>query len=527
MLDIKFIRDNPEVVKKAIVDKNIDLDLDSLLELDQKRRSLLSEVETFQATKNQFSQEVQKLTGGDRDARILEMKEIDSRQTELQGILREIGKQYQELLLRVPNIPAKEAPVGKDESANLPWTYWSAELGHVDPKEDDKVKQIPTQFAFDIKDHITLGRDLDLIDIEAGVKTSGFRGYYLKNEAVLLQYGLMWYALEKMQAKGFTMMIPPVVVREFALVGSGHFPAGRDEIYRITNAGNVNQDGEVTEDKEAVYLAGTSEPALLAYYADKIIEEKDLPIKVCGITPCYRSEIGSYGKDTKGIYRVHEFMKVEQVVLCKGDNLASDEWLEQLRQVSEEILQELKLPYRVLNICTGDMGAGKYKMYDIETWIPSRKNYGETHSDSNLTDWQARRLNIKYRDKDGKLQFVHTLNNTAIASARTIVAILENYQQADGTVKVPDVLKKYVGKDVIGKAPEAPKEPEAPAAAPAETPPAAAEEPAVAPPVESEKPAVEPEPEKKEEVIPTPPVPPVPPSEPEEETTQSKIATGL
>ncbi len=207
------------------------------------------------------------------------------------------------------------------------------------------------------------------------------------------------------------------------------------------------------EDAEAEqkYLAGTSEPALLAYYADTILEEDQLPLKLCGISPCYRSEIGSYGKDTRGIYRVHEFMKAEQVVICKADMIEGEQWLETLRTISEEMLQALKLPYRVLNICTGDMGAGKYKMYDLEIWMPSRNAYGETHSDSNLTDWQARRLNIRYRTKDGKVHFAYTLNNTAFASPRILIPILENYQQADGSVTVPEVLREYVGKDIIKK----------------------------------------------------------------------------
>jgi seryl-tRNA synthetase len=309
------------------------------------------------------------------------------------------------------------------------------------------VALVPTKFGFEIKDHMDLALGLDLIDTEAGVKTSGFRGYYLKNELVLMQYGLFWYALEKLRQKGFTVMQTPTLVREFALVGSGHFPAGRDELYQIADSGRLASG--TAQEKEPIYLAGTSEPSLLAYYADKILDEKDLPIKVAGISPCYRSEVGSYSKDLKGVYRVHEFMKVEQVVLCKAQTLEGDQWLENLRGVAEEILQELKLPYRVLNICTGDMGAGKYKMYDIETWMPSLKKYGETHSDSNLTDWQARRLNIRYRDTEGKLKHVYTLNNTAVASPRILIAILENYQQADGSVVIPEVLRKYLGMDVI------------------------------------------------------------------------------
>ncbi len=446
MLDIKYIRENLEAVRKAIIDKRVDLDLDALMDLDSKRRTLEAETEGFQATKNAFSKELASLSAEDKQAKLLEMKEIDSRQTELNGQLKEIEADYNRLMYLVPNIPSPESPIGKDDSENVPWSYWSPELGHVDPKETDKVEQVPKKFDFEVKDHIALGKDLDLIDIERGVEVSGFRGYYLKNEAVMIQYGLFQYALEKLRAKGFTLMATPSLVREFALIGSGHFPAGKAEVYQVGNAAHMDN-----ETKEPTYLAGTSEPSLIAYYAGQILDEAQLPIQVCGISPCFRSEVGSYGKDAKGIYRVHEFMKVEQVVICKADNNEGDSWLEKLREISEEILQDLQLPYRVLNICTGDMGAGKYKMYDIETWMPGRNSYGETHSDSNLTDWQSRRLNIRYRTADGTVKHAYTLNNTAVASPRILIALFENYQQADGSIKVPEVLKKYVGTDVIKK----------------------------------------------------------------------------
>lgn len=447
MLDIKYIRDNVEQLKKAIQDKNVDLDLDILLELDGQRRTLLQEAETFQATKNAFSKEMPSLSEDDKKTKLLEMQEMDAHHTEAKEKLRTVEAEYNNMMLLVPNIPSPESPIGKDDSDNVPWSYWSPEAGHVDPKDTVKVELVKPKFEFELKDHITLGKDLDLIDTERGTAVSGFRGYYLKNEAVMIQYGLFQYALEKLRAKGFTVMQTPSLVREFALVGSGHFPAGKSEVYQVANAAGMETD----DNKEKIYLAGTSEPSLIAYYADQILEEKDLPIQVCGISPCYRSEIGSYGKDTKGVYRVKEFMKVEQVVICKADMNEGDTWLEKLREISEEILQELKMPYRVLNICTGDMGAGKYKMYDIETWMPARGSYGETHSDSNLTDWQARRLNIRYKDSEGKIKYAYTLNNTAVASPRILIAILENYQQADGSVKVPEILQKYVGTDVITK----------------------------------------------------------------------------
>lgn len=447
MLDIKFIRDNADKVKKAIIDKNIDLDLDQLLDLDTKRRGLLTELESLQATKNQVSKEIPKLSAEDKKVKLLEMKEVDKRATELKKQVDEVLKEYEKLMYLVPNIPSPETPIGPNSAANVPWRYWSVKTGVVDPTKDkDKAKEVPAVFDFEIKDHTDLGKTLDLIDTEAGVKTAGFRGYYLKNEAVLMQYGLIWLAMKKMQEKGFTLMVPPILDREFAFYGSGHFPFGKADQYQV-----LTEEDKEKGVSEPTYLAGTSEPSLLAYSAGKTFEEKDLPIKFCGISPCFRGEIGSYGKDTKGIYRVHEFMKVEQVVLCKADVVEGDKWLEEMREIAESLLQDLKLPYRVLNICTGDMGAGKYKMYDIETWMPSRKDFGETHSDSNLTDWQARRLNIKYKAADGKIKHVYTLNNTVIASPRILIAILENYQQKDGSIIVPEALRPYVGKDVIKK----------------------------------------------------------------------------
>lgn len=448
MLDIKYIRDNVDLLRKAITDKRVDLDLDALLELDGQRRSLLQETESFQATKKSFSKEIPTLNEEDKAAKLLEMQEMDKHHTEAIEKLRTIEAEYNNMMLLVPNIPSPETPIGKDDSENVPWSYWSPELGKVDPTDTDKIATIPPVFSFEVKDHVTLGKELDLIDTERGTEVSGFRGYFLKNELVLMHQGLMWYAMEKLRAKGFTLMQTPTLVREFALVGSGHFPAGRAEIYQVGNAANLEATEE-NADKEKQFLAGTSEPALIGYYANQILEESQLPIQVAGISACYRSEVGSYGKDTKGLYRVKEFLKVEQVIICKADMTESETWLEKLREISEEILQELKLPYRVLNICTGDMGAGKYKMYDLEAWMPGRGSYGETHSDSSFTDWQARRLDIRYKDSEGKIKYAHTLNNTAVASPRILIALLENYQQADGSVKVPEVLQKYVGTDVI------------------------------------------------------------------------------
>jgi seryl-tRNA synthetase len=414
MMDIKFIRENKEVMKKVVIEKRIDLDIDKLLSLDEKRRDLIKKIEELRAEQNKLTKD-----------NIEKGKEIKEEIKKLTPDLKETEEEYEAVMLLVPNVHSKDTPVGVDDKDNVEVSKWG---------------EVPC-FNFEIKSHIDLGKELDIIDFEKGVKTSGFRGYYLKNEAAFMSLALLWYCIEKMTKKGFTLMIPPTILREFALLGSGHFPFGKEEVYQIANPGKLSDGSSV---KEKLYLGGTSEPALLAYYADTLFQESELPIKTCAFSQCYRSEVGSYGKDTKGLYRVREFMKVEQVVLCKNDTEESNRWLEEMKGISEEILQDLKLPYRVIQVCTGDMGAGKHKMYDIETWMPSRESYGETHSDSNLTDWQPRRLNIKYKNKDGERVFVHALNNTVIASPRILIAILENYQREDGSIAVPEVLQKLI-----------------------------------------------------------------------------------
>lgn len=432
MLDIKFIRKNPEIVKDACRKKQVKIDIDDFLSIDKKRRELLVSLEEMRAKKNRASEIIQKAKDKtEKDKIILEMRKLDKISDKVSVEFKEIDGQFQKIILEIPNIPSADSPIG-DDQAN---------------KEVERWGKIP-EFKFKIKNHLQLGEDLDLIDTEKGAKVSGFRGYYLKNEAALLHFAIICFGIEKIIKKGFRLFLPPTLIREFALIGSGHFPTCKDDIYQIGNPGKL-EDGKAI--KEQLFLTGTSESSLLAYYADRILSEKDLPLKIAGVSQCYRSEAGSYGKDTKGLYRLHEFMKVEQVVMCKADINESNKWLETMKEISQETLKDLKLPHRVISIATGDMGLGKFKMYDIETWMPSRNNYGETHSDSNLTDWQARRLNIRYRSESGEIKFVYTLNNTVIASPRILIAILENYQQKDGSVAVPKVLQKYAGFKIIKK----------------------------------------------------------------------------
>lgn len=418
MLDIDFIRIHADAVRRAIADKRIDLDLDRFLSLDEERRGLITERDLLLARRNQLSVDEAKSVGPGIKAEL----------STLEPKLLSVEREFEELLLRIPQIPSSEAPVG-DESAN----------------RVIRTEGTVPAFDFESKSHVELGTELDLLDLEAGTKVGGFRGYFLKNEAVLLHTGLMQLALATMRTHGFTLMVPPTIVREHALAGSGHFPFGRGEIYQIGNAARLETENE----KEPRYLVGTAEPSLLAYAADTTYNQASLPLKLCGISQCYRSEAGSYGKDSKGLYRVHEFMKVEQVIIAEADEAKQQQYFDEMLAIAEEILKSLELPYRVLDIATGDMGAGKVRMHDIETWMPSRSAYGETHSNSMLGDWQARRLGIKYRTSDGQKLHAFTLNNTVVASPRLLIALLENHQQADGSIRIPQPLQQFVGTEYI------------------------------------------------------------------------------
>ena len=428
MLDIKYIRENAEGIKEAAINKNIKIDIDRLLKIDEQRRGLQTKIDDARAKRNELAKSAK--GGRPSDEQIAAGKKIKEEVISLENELKAIDGEYMDIMVKVPVIPAADVPVGKSEAENV-------EIFR---------SQEPPAFDFKIKDHIELGKDLDIIDMEKGAKVAGYRGYYLKNEGVSLTMALMLFALEKLIQKGFTPVIPPTLVREFALFGSGYF-AGKnfdpevDEIYKIENT-EIQADG--TKNKEDKFLIGTAEPALLAYHANEILDEKDLPRKYCGFSQCYRSEIGSYGKDVKGMYRVHEFMKVEQVCITTADIEEAEKMHQEMLEISKDLHAELGLPYRVLQICTGDMSAGKYKMFDLEAWMPSRDSWGETGSASNFTDWQSRRLNVRYKTKDGDNKHVYMLNNTALPSVRPLIAILENYQQADGSVVIPEALRKYM-----------------------------------------------------------------------------------
>ncbi|MFA5986018.1 MAG: serine--tRNA ligase [Parcubacteria group bacterium] len=439
MLDIKYIRDNAEAVQKAAQEKNLTISIKGLLAVDKERSALMQEIEALQAQKNVLNDRMKKATADERPAIIVEGKVVKEQSEQKEPVLQKLQKEFDALMVQVPTVHANDVPRGKDESENV-----------VVYEKGEK-----PQFDFVPKDHITLGRDLDIIDFERGAKVAGYRGYYLKGDGAALTMALMMYALHKIISKGFTPMIPPTLVKEFALFGSGYFKGTEydqeiDEIYQVASKSKTADGADAKEKK---FLVGTAEPSLLAYYADEVLDESQLPMKLCGYSQCYRSEIGSYGKDTKGMYRVHEFMKIEQVVLAPADVDLTEKIQQEMVAISEEIHQELGLPYRKLAICTGDMSAGKYRMFDLEAWMPGMDRWGETASASNFLDWQSRRLNVRYKDKDGKKKYVYMLNNTVLPSPRPFIAVLENYQQADGSVIVPEVLRSYMpgGKNVITK----------------------------------------------------------------------------
>lgn len=430
MLDIKFIRDNKDALKKAIRDKKIDLDLEVLLELDKKRNLSRQLVEDLNAEKNRLNSLITKAEEAEREKIIALGKSAKEKLAQTEPELKDLERQLMMLMVKVPNIPSADTPSGKSDADNI---------------EVYNSQNIKT-FNFPVKDHIQIGKELDILDLERGAKVGGYRGYYVKNEGASLMLAFMMYAVNKMISKGYSPMIVPTLVKEFSLFGSGYFKGTEynpevDEIYEIAT---TDKEADGSQSKEKKFLVGTAEPSLLAYYSNEVLDESQLPMKLCGYSQCYRSEIGSYGKDTKGLYRVHEFMKVEQVVIGKADIQEAEKLQDEMIGISREMHEELGLPYRQLKICTGDLGAGKYRQYDLEAWLPGLNRWGETGSASIFLDWQARRLNVKYKNKEGQRRFVYMLNNTALPSPRIFIAILENYQQEDGSVVVPEILRKYM-----------------------------------------------------------------------------------
>lgn len=414
MLDIKFIRENKDLIKMGAAKKRMSFDVEALLSVDDKRRALLLIVEEKRAKQNEVGQKIPTASPEERQTLVAEMTTLKEQLQKEEEELKTIMLEWRELMVQVPNIPDMSVPEGKDDSENVEVRTWG---------------EIP-EFPFEPKSHIDLMKDLDMADFERGTKIAGFRGYILKNEGMRLQHAVLSYVLDTMVKKGFTPMTVPSLVRKETLMGTGYLPQGEDDLYK-------------TQDED--YLAGTGEVSTMSYFSDEVLDKKDLPIKFISFSPCFRREAGSHGKQTKGLYRVHEFFKLEQVVLCEASHTESVKYHEELTLNAEEVLQALNLPYHVVVNCGGDLGLGQVKKYDIEAWIPSEKRYGETHSSSYFHDFQTRRLNIRYTDSDGKKKLVHSLNNTAIAVPRVLIQIIENNQQADGSIVIPEVLRPYMG----------------------------------------------------------------------------------
>lgn len=411
MLDIKFIRENEEIVRAAIAKRHYNFDLGRLLKVDEARRGLLQEVETLRAEQNKGSVSFD-------EAQLASLRVLKEKLQKKEAELKKADEEFEELMLQIPNIPDPTVPEGKSDEDNVEIRRWGE----------------PRRFDFKIKDHFTLMQKLGLVDTERGAKVSGFRGYFLKNDGALLSFALWRFALDYMIGKDFTPFIAPALVKENIFVETGKLPQFREDIY---------------ETEDGLFLAPSAEVPMMGYHEGEILSEDELPKKYAAFSPCYRREAGSYGKDTKGLYRLHEFMKVEQIVLCKAEHQESVRWHEELTRYSEEMLQLLKLPYRAVISSAGDLPFGFVKMYDLEAWLPSENRYRETHSSSMVHDFQTRRLKIRYKSSDGKIRFAHSLNNTAIATPRLLQSLLENHQREDGSVEIPEALRKYMGKDVI------------------------------------------------------------------------------
>ncbi|HYM90616.1 MAG TPA: serine--tRNA ligase [bacterium] len=415
MVDLKLIRDQPDAMREALRKKRADPNLiDRVLEADRRRRELVQQVEALRAAQNRASQEIPRLAGAAREERIAEMKRIAAQAKAQEPALQEADAALGALLLQIPNPPHASVPEGgPDDSVAL------------------RVVGTPPRFDFAPRDHVDLGAALDLLDVERSAKVSGSRFYFLRRDGALLQLALIRYAVDRLCAEGFIPTVPPVLIKRETLIGMmGGNTLDEQMVYRIEG--------------EDLALAGTSEMALGSMLAGEVLSEAGLPIRLCGISTCFRREAGTHGKDTRGMFRVHQFDKVEMFSYCHPDR----SWQEHdyLVDLEERLWKDLGLPYRVVNIAAGDLGDPAARKYDLETWMPGRGGYGETQSCSNCTDFQARRLNIRFRPSGGGgLEFVHTLNGTAVACTRAIIAILENFQQADGSVRIPPPLVPYMG----------------------------------------------------------------------------------
>lgn len=416
MLDIKLIRENPQEFKQKIARKGANPDLiDEAILIDKNRRRIVADLEQAQKELNLRSEKIADLYGQQKINAINEASMYSDKVKKLKPEVEKSNVEFREIMLQIPNPPEDDVIDGKSDKDNTVNRKWGE----------------PTKFDFQYKDYLTLASEMDLIDTERAVKIAGSRSYFLKNQIAMLEFGLIFYVLNILVEEGFTPMIPPILLNRKIMEGAGYIPQGEDEIYKT---------------QDDTYLAGTAEQPLVGYHMDEIIDESKLPLRYVGFSSCFRREAGSYGKDVRGILRVHQFDKVEMFSYVKPENSKAEH--EYLVSLEEKIMQGLKLPYQVVNICAGDLGAPASKKFDIEAWIPSEEKYRETHSCSNCTDFQARRLNIRYRSGE-KIEYVHTLNGTGIAIPRAIIAIMENYQTKESEIEVPEALQQYLPFKVI------------------------------------------------------------------------------
>jgi len=419
MLSLQFIRENADSVRKAAAEKNVALDLDRLLALDGEVRGLKTRIDELRRQRNELSAGFKTADPADRPALGARAKAMGAEASAAEAELAEKQAALDALLLRVPNIPWAGAPVGPDENSNVVV----------------RTEGTPSQFDFSPRDHVELVEMNDWADLARITQVAGSRQYCLKGRLALLEQAVMFWAERRLAAEGFTLMTVPALAKPQAFVATGHFPGHEEEAYEI--------------EKDGLYLAGTGEIALTSLHSGEILEADRLPILYAGYSPCFRREAGSAGRDVRGLLRVHQFYKLEQYVICEDDDAVSAEWHARLLANAEMLLKELEIPYQVIETSTGDMGLGKFRMNDIESWVPSLGKYRETHSCSTLHDWQARRANLRWRDGERKVRFVHTLNNTALASPRILVPLLENHQEADGRVRLPKALQELMGGEYL------------------------------------------------------------------------------
>ena len=415
MIDIKQIRENPEKFKKAARDKHFDVDIEKLLDIDADLQRCKKQLQDYATEKNKLGKSIPQLTGEKKNNAIGHLSILKKNEATIEDEIKKLQPEFDELMQQVPQPADDDVPLGKDDTENI---------------EIRKEGQI-RQFDFEPKDHVELGLALGIIDIERGVKLAGTRNYFLKSDGALLHWAILRFALDVMTGKGYVPMSVPLLMKDEAMRGTGYYPGSEEQTYRM--------------EKDQLNLAGTAEVPLTAYRMGEILSDDELPLKYVALSSCFRREAGAAGKDTYGLYRIHQFDKVEQVVICKNSVEESNKYHDEILANAEAVMQALELPYRVANVCTGDLGRGQAKKFDIEAWMPSRNNYCETHSASKFYEFQARRMNLRYKEAATKKNlFCHTLNNTVIASPRILIPILELYQNADGSITIPKVLQQYM-----------------------------------------------------------------------------------